>query len=610
MNVLSNGFSNPKDQIASLKKEIQRLQSAIKREKYGLVWLDVPEAFEEESEEKIPVLKEVEALEIKNNDGKPTNILIEGENFHALTCLNYTHKGKIDVIYIDPPYNTGSDGFRYKDKRFLKEFPDGTEMPKDHPLRHSYWLSFMSKRLKLAKNLLKDDGVIFISIDDNEMAQLKLLCDEIFGENIGLISVINNFKGRSDDKFFATANEYLLVYTHNSKNVKIRGFEIEENKIDEYQLSDNISSFKIIDLRKTGKGWQRNERPNMFYPILFKDGEVSLPLIKEIESLYDKSEKVFRDNNLKYLKQKYEKDDFIFIIPRDKENNLGRWRWGIQTFLKNIEIGNVQIKKTSEWKVFEKMRPTIGDTMRATTPKTIFYKSEYDSGSAGIFLSKIISKNKFENPKSIYLIKDIFKISSKPNSVILDFFAGSGTTGHAVLDLNNEDGGKRQFILCTNNENKICEDVCYPRVEKVINGYTNSKGEKVAALGGSLKYYRTAFVGKNGITSITDDDRIELSQNAGELLSIAENTLYLNFKNDYFQIFQQENKFTCIYFREELIEFKNFVNKIKTLDGKKSVYVFSWGNEDYSYYFENISDCNVKNIPQQILEIYKKIKSI
>ena len=168
------------DEIIKLKKEIDRLRKSVKKQRYGLVWMDVPEAFEDDVENKLPILKEVPGLAIKNNDGKPTHILIEGDNYHALTCLNYTHKENIDVIYIDPPYNTGSDGFRYKDKRIIDKFPDGTEVPKDHPFRHSYWLSFMRKRLELARNLLKDTGVMFISIDDNELANLILLCVDIF----------------------------------------------------------------------------------------------------------------------------------------------------------------------------------------------------------------------------------------------------------------------------------------------------------------------------------------------------------------------------------------------------------------------------------------------
>ena len=165
--------------IRELEKEVAHLHAQIKQQRYGLNWIDVPEAFDEESENKIPTLEEVPELSFKTDDGKPTHILIEGDNYHALTCLNYTHRGKVDVIYIDPPYNTGSDGFIYKDKRMLDRYPDGTPVPVGSPQRHSYWLSFMRRRLELAKNLLSERGVIFISIDDNEQANLKLLCDKV-----------------------------------------------------------------------------------------------------------------------------------------------------------------------------------------------------------------------------------------------------------------------------------------------------------------------------------------------------------------------------------------------------------------------------------------------
>ena len=173
-----NNVSQLENEIARLNKKIAKYEIIeLKQNRYGLVWLDVPEAFEDDVENKLPILEEVPKLAIKSKDSKPTHLLIEGDNYHSLTCLNYTHKNKIDVIYIDPPYNTGTDGFRYKDKRILDKFPDGTEVPKDSPLRHSYWLSFMKKRLELARDLLTDEGVIFVSIDDNEGAQLKLLCD-------------------------------------------------------------------------------------------------------------------------------------------------------------------------------------------------------------------------------------------------------------------------------------------------------------------------------------------------------------------------------------------------------------------------------------------------
>jgi len=182
-------MSKEKDLLAeidTLKKKLEVSNNRIKTEKYGITWLDVPEAFEKASENQLPILTEIKQKAVKNEDGKPSHILIEGDNYHTLTCLNYTHKGKIDLIYIDPPYNTGVSGrdiFRYKDKRVFDRFPDGTEVKKDSPLRHSYWLSFMFKRLELAKELLADDGAIFISIDDNEVANLKLIMNQIFGSD-------------------------------------------------------------------------------------------------------------------------------------------------------------------------------------------------------------------------------------------------------------------------------------------------------------------------------------------------------------------------------------------------------------------------------------------
>src|SRR3989338_11209965 len=151
------------NKILRLEKDLERMKKSLRNENYGLAWIDVPEAFEDDVENKLPIVKAVPKLDIKNKDGQPTHLLFEAENYHALTCLNYTHKGKVDVIYIDPPYNTGSDGFRYKDKRILDKYPDGADVLKDHPFRHSYWLSFMRKRLELANSLLSEKGFIFIS---------------------------------------------------------------------------------------------------------------------------------------------------------------------------------------------------------------------------------------------------------------------------------------------------------------------------------------------------------------------------------------------------------------------------------------------------------------
>ena len=207
-----------KIKIQELEKEVKKLNLIIQKDskiKYGLRWIDVPEAFEKESENKIPILEEVKEKAIKNDDGKPTHILIEGDNYHALKCLNYTHKGKIGVIYIDPPYNTDK-GFIYKDSRKLTEFPDGEQIDKNHPLRHSAWLSFMEKRLELAKKLLADDGLCFISIDDYEMANLRLLCDKVFGQGrmINCFVWQRNSSGKTEKDKYTVNSEYVLLYSH------------------------------------------------------------------------------------------------------------------------------------------------------------------------------------------------------------------------------------------------------------------------------------------------------------------------------------------------------------------------------------------------------------
>lgn len=208
--------------IKDLEGEVAYLNAQLKQDnRFGLHWIDVPEAFEAGGENAIPILEEVPDLSITTDDGKSTHILIEGDNYHALTCLNYTHQGKVDVIYIDPPYNTGSDGFTYKDKRFLDKYPDGTQLPKNHPLRHSSWLSFMDKRMKLASSLLKEDGVIYISINEEEYANLKLLCDSVFGYSnyITTITIKVRHENRilKGDKPMHETTELLLMYRKSDK---------------------------------------------------------------------------------------------------------------------------------------------------------------------------------------------------------------------------------------------------------------------------------------------------------------------------------------------------------------------------------------------------------
>lgn len=560
--------------IHQLEKEIKKLHSQIKKQRYGLVWLDVPEAFDEESENKIPILEEVKEKAIRSDDGKPTHILIEGDNYHALSCLNYTHRGKIDVIYIDPPYNTGSDGFTYKDKRILTEFPDGTPVPKEHPLRHSYWLSFMSKRLKLAKNLLSDKGVIFISIDDNEQANLKLLCDIVFGEENFIADVIwNSRKSVSNDAIISINHNHTLIYVKNFP-----------------RFNEVKKQFKLID---KGEGFAN---PDNDPRGLWKADPFDCPGVRP---------------NLTY-KIRNPNTGIDFLPPK------GRcWRTGEKEYNDFLADNRIVFGKTGESKPQLK-RFLFEAQEKGLTPKSIWD----DCGTATNGTQEIqdIFGNKiFDTPKPTELIKKIIQLSTinLRSSVILDFFAGSGTTMHAVMKLNEEDGGKRQCILVQQKEgdNNICENITYERNRRVMQGYTNAKGEQVAGLGNSMKYYKTSFVGKNTSNNATDADRVELSLKAGYLLALGENTLEEIKTHKSYQIFSDENgHFTAVYFTGDLNDFHDFVEEIEKLQADASakivVYIFCWGSVDiYENEFDNMRGITLKSIPQPILDIYKSINA-
>ena len=550
------------EEILKLKKEIERLKKSVKKQRYGLVWMDVPEAFEDDVENKLPILKEVPELAIKNNDGKPTHILIEGDNYHALTCLNYTHKGKIDVVYIDPPYNTGSDGFRYKDKRILDKFPDGTEVPADHPFRHSYWLSFMEKRLDLVRDLLSKNGVVFISIDDNEMAQLKLLCDSIFGDNNVEVMIwhkVADDSGKLKITYrFRREHEYIIVCYKQKDETFFKKYLSDRNYKNEYTNPDNdprgpykqgIISTTEAKSKSTGKN---------FYSVKTPSGKIVT-------------------RQWRFPKEEYNR--------LDKDNRIYYGKGG-----SSIPSEKVFINEQKE-----------------TTPTSILTELG-TAKSAGIDLEELMGSKIFSYPKPVSLIKHLIKISSEKNSVVLDFFAGSGTTGQAVAESNQDDDGHRQFILVTNNDevvngkkHKIMSGICYPRIKKVVKLYKSG-----------AKFYKTTFIGKNNILNATDQDKIELAHNAGELLGIAENTLELTKQNKFYQLFEDGNKekYTAVYFREELDKFDEFTEIVKKLKKQTAVYIFSWGNEEDIEEFDDIEQIKIKTIPLPILEIYKQIYNL
>lgn len=611
--------------VRELQKEVERLNAQLKEKRFGLTWIDVPEAFEQESENKIPVLEEVSELAIHNNDGKPTHILIEGDNYHALTCLNYTHRGKIDVIYIDPPYNTGNDGFSYRDKRFLEEYPDGTPVPKNHPLRHSTWLSFINKRLRLAYDLLNDNGVIFISIDDNEQARLKLLCDQIFGEDNAIGPIIQNkLNSKNDTNNIQKNHEFILCYR--KKKRLISGSQtnvvpniVVKNKTIREVFKDGDSFFFLNDSITTrGEGGTLNAREKLGYTFYYH------PFTKDLKPICDYDiEKARYSNNVSEL---YVDDNeliekgYIPIRPPKVRGKLGCWTWELPKAIRDKELLFVKQTKNRyniHKRTFVPSNGVIEDNSRyyyievsTSNSKSILEFSTNDGTSE--YKSIMGENNEFSNPKNVSMIQYLLEVSSKKTSMILDFFGGSGTTIHATMKLNEKDKGHRQCIMCQINEANICQGITYERNKRIIEGYIDSDGENVSGLGNSLKYYRTAFVGKNQPKAATDDDKLALAKRAGCLLGLAENTLYETEVTDYYQIYTNEKgHWTCIYFQEDYSRFDEFHQKVSSLQGnEKSVYVFCWTDgAEFATEFEYEKNVTVKSIPQPILDIYKSLNA-
>ena len=639
-----------KVRIRELEKEVERWKSQVKSVRYGLNWMDVPEAFDKDSEDKIPILEEVAEKAVDASGplaGKPPHVIIEGDNYHALTCLNYTHRGKIDVIYIDPPYNTGSDGFTYKDKRFLTEFPDGQKVPKEHPLRHSYWLSFMEKRLKLAKNLLSDKGVIFISIDDNEQANLKLLCDKVFGEGnfVANLPTIMNLKGNQDEYAFAGTHEYTLVCSKYPLKPVFNLFPIDNEKIDDWS-EDEIGYYKKgATIKRTGGDAPRSKRPYSYYPILVSQKDKSVHLItkEEYKQIYNPLTKEFNDNYVESLKKKY--NDYAFILPVDGSEKTS-WRWKYDKVKKDIsEI--IVIDGRDGFSLYKKQRPELGD-LPTQKPKSTFYKAKYSSGNGTAQIKEIFGAKVFNNPKPLDLIKDFIMLGSNKNSIVLDFFAGSGTTFHAVSLLNEEDDGCRKCILVQapektfeikngkeialkgaenayHNGYRSTSDITYERNRRVMCGYTSisaqGKQTEVEGLGGSLKYYKTGFVGKHQSKNAYDADNVELAEKAGCLIALAENTLETvvvpSTAKGFWQIYsdnaEKKKRYTCIYHNGDYGKVSDFVAKIDELratdkKSKFTVYVFSWNSPDFfENEFDDLKNIEIKAIPKPILEIYKAL---
>ncbi len=414
------------------------MKSSNSFQKYGLQW--------ERDEIKIKKFKveEVKEKSITHHKGKPTHQLIEGDNIYALKFLQKNYYSKIDFIYIDPPYNTGykqgQEGFVYDD------FSQKTECQYDH----SAWLNFLSHRLKIAQNLLSQSGVIFISIDEGELAHLKLLCDELFGEENFIQYFIwkkRTSGGQCKKGSVVSQTEFILAYAKEKEHLKLHKIQ-----------STNQPTTIWRDYRKSGGQWQKKFRPKQHFPFFYDPIANTLSLQK--------------DSN-----------HHIEIRPQNAKNELGFWENGFETAtkrLENNELKVVFIRHSKRYKILQ-------------------LKKSNSLQNAGNFIDipSIKGTNEikffdlyFNNAKPISLIQYLLSISTNRQAIVLDFFAGSGSTAQAVMEWNATHQTQLTCILCTSNEYNICENITYTRLQRIINGYENQLKKKYLPLKQNLQYFK------------------------------------------------------------------------------------------------------------------------
>lgn len=560
--------------------------------RYGLVWENKPENVELKMFSEQPMLVEVPERAIVCDDVEaPNHILIEGDNLEALATLNYTHIGKIDVIYIDPPYNTGNKDFMYNDNYIDKE----------NAYRHSMWLSFMYRRMHMAKYLLKDDGIIFMSIGADEVAQLILMCNGLFGEQ-NQIAIVSRVQKRGNGKgtHFSPAVDYVLVYANNKHNV---GRFFAPNTADFPILeTEGERAGEFYECSKSLYQGSLDSRPNQRYYIECPDHTFIIP-----------PGNVFPT----------EVKDAAFVKPVNNDDKCWRWSWDSYLKQKHLLVFKKVRKaslvdengKPSNWNVYTKRYQKDAEEKGKVPPN---YIDDCINSLGTSRLSELSLDFSFSKPCE--LLKKLIKYSNKDkNIVILDFFAGSGTSMDATMQLNAEDGGHRQCILVTNNENGICENVTYERNRRVIQGYTTPKGEKVPGLTrNNLRYYKTKFVPRDK----SPKNLRNLMAHSTDMLCIHNDTYSekpfagKNINNKIARYFESNDgtKRMLVIYRAEAIqalvelmkqEFKNGESKE---NGKLMVYVFSPNGYAYDDEFEDVADyVSLCAMPDAVQNAYRRV---
>ena len=598
-------------ELANIISDCSQLDSDVKSQiikvlrenkKYGLVWEHNPEEANEILREKVPVFTEIKERYVPSSDpSSPNHILIEGDNLHALHTLCYTHEGKFDLIYIDPPYNSGATDWRYNN-----DYVDASDS-----YRHSKWLSMIENRLLIAKRLLNpQNSVLIVTIDEKEFHHLGCLLEELFPSGrIQMISTVINVKGVAREREFSRVNEYIYI-------VQIGESKVESLPLGEEWLGNIRKSgrdkVRLGSMLRSGSNSERSHSPGCFYPMYFNQEGKFVRAGDPISLNVDRASVPVPEG-------------LIAIWPIHANGTEGVWQYGKSSFEKLLDDGFVYFGKLKNGRVGISYAPK---GVQAKIKAGLFKISGYDENGTAIIddsdysstyipgnqwsipshnateygsklLKDMFGDKVFSYPKSLYAVEDTmrFFVAKKPNALILDFFAGSGTTMHATMRLNAEDGGKRRCFLVTNNENQICEEVTFPRNKKVIEGYTTQNGTVVDGLtDNTLRYFKIELRDR----SLDHQNKRLLFSALADVIRIKEDcfqevgsfgALSLSGKEGLLRYFEESGKRVLMVYDSRVIPF--VIKEIQTLPVLPDpirVYVFSDGIYPYKEDFRTVID--------------------
>lgn len=504
--------------------EIVRANSS--RLKFGLVWEDNPEEIVEFSKKNFPYLLKDEKKSFTFKNQEAHNLLIEGDNYQSLLALTATHAGKIDCIYIDPPYNTGA-----KDWIYNNDYVDSNDT-----YRHSKWLSMMKNRLQLAKVLLKDDGVLVCAIDENEFTRLGLLIEQVFSNHENHCVTIEHNPRGIQGRNFSYTHEY--AYFSFSKTEKLIG----SRKIEDEDISWR-------NIRDNGGESLRSDARNCFYSVIVEDGQ-----IVGFGDVYPKNE---------HPKSQTERHGNQFhVFPIDPKGVERKWRFARQTIDSKLHL--LRVKENAKGIEIE-----IGKDYG--TVRTVWQGSRYDANQWGTKLvGALVPNNTFDFPKSVWTTYDCIApiVRDRKDAIILDFFAGSGTTGHAVQILNSEDEGSRRFILCTNNENQIAENVTQKRLKAVTKKVAGF--EEITGIEFNLDFFRINSVLKS---ENYDEKVLDFVELTAPFIQLNEDVFEVVLETKTYRIYESNEKCVGIYLSLDPIEMKEFRQQLLKQTGALIAYI-------------------------------------